>query len=146
MTLLSVTRLRQLLQPYRGNKMYNKEPSQRQLQVGQEIKKIIASMVQRQEIRNIQDVDALVTIMEAQVSPDLKYCNVYFITSDADTNQTVLEGLMLARNYIRKQVGARAGLRYVPELVFRIDESFARVDEIERLLRDPKVSADLQKE
>ena len=102
-------------------------------------------MVQRQEIRNIQDVDALVTIMEAQVSPDLKYCNVYFITSDADTNQTVLEGLMLARNYIRKQVGAKAGLRYVPELVFRIDESFARVDEIERLLRDPKVSADLKK-
>ena len=126
--------------------MYNKEPSQRQLQVGQEIKKIIASMVQRQEIRNIQDINALVTIMEAQVSPDLKYCNVYFITSDTEANKAVLEGLMLARNYIRKQVAAKAGLRYVPELVFRIDESFARVDEIERLLRDPKVSADLQKE
>lgn len=122
----------------------NKEPSQRQLRVGQEIKKIIAGQIERGEVRNLEGIDAMVTIMEARVSPDLKYCNVYFITSDDDQNETVREALQLAANHFRKVVGAKTELRYVPEIVFRVDNSFAEVDRIEKLLRDPKVAQDLQ--
>ena len=85
----------------------------------------------------------MVTIMEARVSPDLKYCNVYFITSDDTKNEEVREGLQLAANHFRKVIGAKTELRYVPEITFRIDNSFAEVDRIEKLLRDPKVAQDL---
>lgn len=121
----------------------NKEPSQRQLRVRQEIKKIIAGQIERGEVRNLEGVNVMVTIMEARVSPDLKYCNVYFITSDDTKNEEVREGLQLAANHFRKVIGAKTELRYVPEITFRIDNSFAEVDRIEKLLRDPKVAQDL---
>lgn len=121
----------------------NKEPSQRQLRVGQEIKKIIAGQIERGEVRNLEGINVMVTIMEARVSPDLKYCNVYFITSDDTKNEEVREGLQLAANHFRKVIGAKTELRYVPEITFRIDNSFAEVDRIEKLLRDPKVAQDL---
>lgn len=67
---------------YRKDKdMAEKEPSQRQLRVGQEIKKILAGEIERGLVRNLEGIDAMVTIMEVRVSPDLKYANVYFITS-----------------------------------------------------------------
>ncbi len=125
--------------------MAEKEPSQRQLRVGQEIKKIIAGQIERGEVRNLEGINVLVTIMEARVSPDLKYCNVYFITSQNDKNEEVREALQLAANHFRKVVGAKTELRYVPEINFRIDESFAQVDKMERLFRDPRVTQDLKK-
>ncbi len=120
-----------------------KEQSQRQLRVGQEIKKIIAGEINQGRVRNLEDIETLVTIMEAQVSPDLKYADVYFITSNKETDEQVLEGLQLAANHFRKIVAAKTSLRFVPEIRFHIDNSFAEVDKIEKLLHDPKVSKDL---
>lgn len=120
-----------------------KEQSQRQLRVGQEIKKIIAAEINQGRVRNLEDIETLVTIMEAQISPDLKYADVYFITSNKDTDEQVLEGLQLAANHFRKVVASKTALRFVPEIRFHIDNSFAEVDKIEKLLHDPKVSKDL---
>lgn len=121
----------------------NKEPSQRQLRVGQEVRKILASMVDKGEIHNLEGIDALVTLTKVHVSPDLKYAAVYVMTTNGESLKEVLNGLQLAANYLRKQVGARLQLRYSPELVFKADDSFERVDQIEKLLRDPKVQRDL---
>lgn len=122
-----------------------KELSQRQLRVGQEIKRIIASLIERDEIRNLHPIDTLVTITEARISPDLKYCHVYFISSEDEKTDEVQKAMQLAAGHIRKQIAQKTNLRFVPEIVFMIDESFAQVDRLERLLRDPKVAQDLQK-
>ncbi len=121
-----------------------KEQSQRQLRVGQEIKKIIAGEIQHENVRNLEGIDALVTITDVQVSPDLKYCNVYFITSNNALNQEVMGGLQLAGGHFRKVIGKKTTLRYVPEINFRLDDTFEEVDKIEKLLHDPKVQRDLK--
>ena len=126
--------------------MADKEPSQRQLRVAQEIKKIIAKFIDRGEVHNLEGINTLVTITKVTVSPDLKYCTVWFITSNNDVIQEVLGGLQLAANFFRKQVGAQASLRFVPEINFRVDKSFEEVDKIEKLLHDPHVSQDLKKQ
>lgn len=123
-----------------------KEPSQRQLRVGQEVRKILASMIEKGEIRNLQSIDTLITITEVKVSPDLKYAFVYLMTSNGEKLKEVMEGLQLAANYLRKQVSAKLQLRYAPELVFKIDDTFEQVDYIEKLLRNPKVQQDLKKQ
>ena len=91
-----------------------KEQSQRQLLVGQEIKRIIAAEINQGRVRNLEGISTLVTVMEAQVSPDLKYADVYFITSNTETDKEVLEGLQLAANHFRKIIGTNSALRYVP--------------------------------
>ena len=123
-----------------------KEQSQRQLRVGQEIKKIIAGEIEHEEVRNLEGINTLVTITEVQISPDLKYANVYFITSHSNKNEEVREALQLAASHFRKVVARRTVLRYVPDFIFRIDNTFAEVDRIEALLRDPKVQEDLRKQ
>lgn len=120
-----------------------KEVSQRQLRVGQEIKRIIAGLIERGEIRNLLEINAMVTVTEARVTPDLKLCNVYIITHPDDKIKEVLLGLQLAAGHIRKEIGKKTELRYIPSINFRVDETFAEVDRIERLLRDPKVQQDL---
>ena len=124
--------------------MAEKEPSQRQLRVAQEIKKIIANFIDRGEVRNLEGINTLVTITKVTVSPDLKYCTIWFITSNGDFIQEVLGGLQLAANYFRKQIANKTSLRYVPEINFRVDKSFEEVDKIEQLLHDPHVAQDLK--
>ena len=120
----------------------NKEPSQRQLRVGQEIKRILAAFIQKGEIRNLEGIDTIVTITEVTVSPDLKYASVYLMTLNNSHLQEVIGGLQLAANYLRKQIAAKMQLRYTPELVFKVDKSFEQVDKIEKLLRDHDILRD----
>lgn len=122
-----------------------KELSQRQLRVGQEIKKIIAEEINFGRVRNLESIDTLVTIMEVTVSPDLKYADVFFVTSDKNLELDVKKALQLAANHFRKVVAARTMLRYVPEIRFQPDTTMAEVDKIERLLHNPKVQQDLKR-
>ena len=57
-----------------------KEQSQRQLRVGQEIKRIIAAEINQGRVRNLEGISTLVTVMEAQVSPDLKSVSYTHLT------------------------------------------------------------------
>ena len=121
-----------------------KELSQRQLRVGQEIKRIIAAEIDSGRVRNIEGIDVLVTIMEARVSPDLKYADVFFVTSNSQKENEVQNGLQLAANHFRKIIASKTALRYVPEIRFFIDDTMAEADKIEKLLHNPKVVHDLE--
>ena len=123
-----------------------KELSQRQLRVGQEIKRIIAEEINQGRVRNLEPIDTLVTIMETIVSPDLKYADVYFVTTNGELDEKAREALQLAANHFRKVVATKTMLRYVPEIRFFIDNTMAEADKIEKLLHDPKVQEDLKKQ
>lgn len=121
-----------------------KELSQRQLRVGQEIKRIIAAEIDFGHVRNLEGIDVLVTIMEARVSPDLKYADVFFVTSNSQKENEVQNGLQLAANHFRKVIASKTALRYVPEIRFFVDDTMAEADKIEKLLHNPKVVQDLE--
>ena len=122
-----------------------KEPSQRQLRVGQEIKKIITSVIERGDLRSKEVRDALITVTEVRVSPDLKYATAYIMTLNGKNLGLVLEMLNEEAWIFKKQIGAKLQLRYTPDINFRVDDTFTEVDRIEKLLRNPKVAQDLAK-
>lgn len=123
----------------------SKEPSQRQLRVAQEIKKIIAGALERGEVRNPLILDNLVTITDVDVSPDLKLCTIYFMTLNGQNLGQIEDDLNAETRGLKKLIAAKLKLRYTPDLNFRMDTSFAEVDRIEKLLRDPKVAKDLER-
>jgi ribosome-binding factor A len=65
-----------------------------------------------------------VTIPKVEVTADLRKAKVYFSTlgNSKDTSST-LEGLKSACSYIRKLIGKRLKLRYIPEFSFYVDKS-----------------------
>lgn len=122
-----------------------KEQSQRQLRVGQEIKKLIAQMLEKGELRNPVLTETFITITEVRVSPDLKYATAYVMTLNGQNLEETISGLNDSEWLFKKQIGAKLQLRYTPSLKFVEDESFKEVDKIERLLNSPKVKEDLAK-
>ncbi len=125
--------------------MAQKEASQRQLRVGQEIKRVLTSALERGEVHSSELLDAFITITEVRVSPDLKYATAYVMTLNGKNLGQVLEKLNEDAWLFKKQIAAKLQLRYTPELNFRVDDTFIEVDKIERLLRNPKVAQDLHK-
>lgn len=121
-----------------------KEPSQRQLRVAQEIRKIIAGALEKGEVRNPLILDNFITITDVDVSPDLKLCTIYFMTLNGHNLGQLEDDLNAETKGMKKLIAAKLKLRYTPDLNFRMDTSFAEVDRIEKLLRDPKVAKDLK--
>ena len=123
-----------------------KAPSQRQLRVGQEIKKVIAEALQRGEVRNPLILENMVTITDVEVAPDLKFCTVYFMTLNGQNLGQIEDDLNAETWGFKKLIAAKIKLRYTPDINFRMDTSFEEVDRIEKLLRDPKVAQDLKED
>jgi ribosome-binding factor A len=121
------------------------ELSQRQLRVGQEIKKVIASTIEKGEVRSPEISEAFITITNVIMSPDLKYATVYIMTLNGKNLGIVLEQLNAEKWIFKKQVASKLKLRFTPDINFRVDDTFDEADRINRLMHDPKVMADLAK-
>ncbi len=91
--------------------------------------------------RGIKDprVTGFVTLTGAKMSPDLKEITVYLsIHAEEKERERTLEGLRAAATFLQREVSRNLRLRYTPHLRFVYDESVARGDRIERLLKEAK--------
>ncbi|MGQ9485981.1 MAG: 30S ribosome-binding factor RbfA [Desulfosoma sp.] len=75
------------------------------------------------------------TVTSVEVSADLRYAKIYycFVGSEKERPQ-VAQALEKARPFIRREIGRRVELRYVPDIQFFFDASFDYGEKIERLL------------
>ncbi|UCD19655.1 MAG: 30S ribosome-binding factor RbfA [candidate division WOR-3 bacterium] len=74
----------------------------------------------------------LVTITTVDVSSDLKTAIVYF--SSLDDKKTGLATLNRAKGYIKSELASRVRMRYIPDIEFRIDDSYEYGRKIDALL------------
>jgi ribosome-binding factor A len=91
--------------------------------------------------RGIKDprVTGFVTVTGAKMAPDLKEITVYVsIHAEEKERERTLEGLRAAATFLQREVSRNLKLRYTPHLRFVYDESVARGDRIERLLKEAK--------
>lgn len=121
------------------------ELSQRQLRVGQEIRKVIATAIEQGEVRSKEISQAFITITQVIMSPDLKYATIYLMTLNGKNLGIVLEQLNADKWLFQKLIAAKLKLRYTPQINFRVDDTFDEADRINELMHDPRVMADLSK-
>ena len=121
-------------------------PSQRQLRVGEELRHALAEIFRRETFRDPDLAGVTLTFTEVRVSPDLRQATVYLMPLGGDARDKVLAGLGRVKSFLRRQVGSIVRLKFVPDLHFRIDESFDEAERIDRLFRDPAVARDLDKD
>jgi ribosome-binding factor A len=80
-----------------------------------------------------------VSVTRVALSRDLRYAKVFFsLYGDETAKQRSLEGLRSALGFIRGELARRLGLRYIPELDFRIDESVEYAFHIEEIIQQIK--------
>jgi len=104
--------------------------------VGDLIREVIGEML----LRDLGDprLEA-VTITAVEVTEDLKRATVFFSAMGSHTQEeTSLHGLQSAAGYIKKKLGRELRLRYVPDLLFKVDHSFDYGSKIDRLIETLK--------
>lgn len=121
----------------------NRSPGQRQLRVGEELRHALAHILERGELRDPVLAATPVTVTEVRTSPDLRQARVYIMPLGGSQQEAVVAALTRARGFLRRRLAGSVELKFVPDLVFRLDRSFEEADRIERALRQPEVTRDL---
>ena len=121
-----------------------KAPSQRQLRIGEEIRHMLANLLERGDIRDPEVAGKVITVTEVSISPDLRNAAVYVIEMGGGDIKALLRGLKRVASFFRHEMAKQMALRTVPALHFHPDTSFDRASRIESLLALPEVRRDLE--
>jgi ribosome-binding factor A len=125
------------------NRQHGKPPSVRQLRVGEMIRHALAEIIARGALDDEALNSRHITVTEVKLSPDLRNATVYALPFGGDEGDAVIKALGRHARFLRGELSRRVELKYMPELTFRLDESFDEADRIDALLRSPAVSRDL---
>ncbi len=126
-----------------GSREEAEGPSQRQLRVGEALRRALTEVLTEGHFRDPDLQDALITVSEVRATPDLKHATAFVTTLGGAGVDTAVAALGRARAYIRGEVAKRVNLRAAPEWHFRADTAFDYAQKIDRALRDPKVAMDV---
>ena len=78
-----------------------------------------------------------VTLTDVRMSKDLRYAYIYYsLLGEEEQKNQAQAGFESAKGFIRKAIGEKLHLRYVPDIQFRYDTSLEQGQKIERLLEE----------
>lgn len=92
-----------------------------------------------QIIREIKDPrvsGVMITVMNSDVSADLKFAKIYYSVLGECDEKELKKGLRSAVPFVRSQLASRLNLRITPELTFVRDEGVKHGAEISKILRE----------
>lgn len=112
----------------------------RQGRLGEEIRKILGSML----LHQIKDprLSSMISISAVDVTSDGSYATCYIAVMDTSKDETeraaneeeILAGLKSASGVMRKEIGNQVRMRRVPQLIFKIDHSMEYSMHIDKIL------------
>ena len=121
-----------------------KEPTQRQLRVGEEIRHLLSAMFSRGDFRDPGLIGEHVTVAEVRVSPDLKNATAFVSRLGQTAITPLLPALKRAAPFLRSELARQMRLRVVPQLSFQPDAALDYAMRMDALLKAPQVARDLE--
>lgn len=90
--------------------------------ISEEVRKVVSQLL----YNGLKDprIKDMTSITRVEVTRDLSFAKIYVsVLGDETEKKETIEGLNSAKGYIRKEIGAKIDLRYIPEPIFSLDES-----------------------
>ena len=112
--------------------------SQRQQRVAEEIRHVLANIIQRGELKAPDLMDLSVTVSEVRVSPDLKNATAFIAPLGGGSSEALATAMNRAAPFIRMRLGKELSLKYLPKVIFEADKSFDYAQKIESILAQSK--------
>ncbi|MBK5927299.1 30S ribosome-binding factor RbfA [Rhodobaculum claviforme] len=120
-----------------------KGPTQRQLRIGELIRRRLAEVLARGEVHD-SDLNTLsITVGEVRMSPDLKVATAFVMPLGGKGLDVALAALARNQGELRHHIGGVLSTKYTPQLRFRPDETFDQIDATRRMFSDPTVQRDI---
>lgn len=110
----------------------------RAVRVGDQILKEVADLL----MQKVKDPRVTgVTLTGIHLSDDLRHARIYYsIFGDKKDILRVQSGLDSAKGFIKREIGIRINLRYMPDIVFQHDPTLETGNQIENLFKKIKVN------
>ncbi|WP_143155447.1 30S ribosome-binding factor RbfA [Loktanella atrilutea] len=118
-------------------------PNQRQLRLGELIRRRLSELLQRGEIHDPDLSRMMITVGEVRCSSDLSVATAFVLPLGGDNKEEALLALRKSRHEIRREVAKVLNIKYAPEIRFEIDDTFDRMDATRALFERDDVKADL---
>ena len=118
--------------------------SVRLLKVGERVRHVLSELLTRQQVHDDTLTAHQISVTEVRMSPDLRHATVFVKPLLGADEDAVLKALRVHDRYLKTEVARRVNTKYAARLKFLLDESFDEGGHIDRLLRSPKVAADLK--
>lgn len=107
--------------------------SQRQLQIGENIKRLMSEILMREDFLFVNN--NVITILEADVSPDAKNVKIYVdIFGDDSKKQITFDKLSSRTLHFRFELAKKIKLRVMPEINFVLDKTNDNASIIENII------------
>ena len=119
------------------------EPSIRVLRVGEQMRHILAEILQRGDVHDDVLASHVVSVTEVRMSPDLRHATVFIKALMGREEEAVLKALRTNTAYLQREVARRVKLKFAAKLKFIADDSFEEGGHIDAILRSPIVARDL---
>ena len=103
----------------------------RQLRVNELLKRELSIIITRE----LSFAEALVTINQVDVTPDLKNAHVYVSVLGNGSNKVIAE-LEANRAMLQSELAKHVVLKYTPHLVFHLDDSIERGTRVIKILQE----------
>ena len=113
--------------------------------VGEEIKKVVAELIQNE----IEDprLPNFTTVTAVEVTRDLSYATIFVSAlGDGEQIETTLNVMESAKKFIRYRIGQEIRLRNVPEIRFKYDNSIAEGNRISKIIDEVIAKDKLKRE
>jgi ribosome-binding factor A len=95
--------------------------------IQREVAEILLTKVRDPRVGNV-------TITGLRLSDDLKMARIYFsVIGDKDQVKRVHAGLDSCKGFLKKELGQRLSLRYIPQIKFEYDPSLERSNHMDKL-------------
>ena len=119
-----------------------RQPSQRQLRVGELLRHALIAALARGEVRDPALQGVSVTVTEVRLGPDLRSATAYVMPLGGVGTAEVVEALQRAAPFLRGVIARSVRLRSVPTLSFAADTTFDHAAKIDALLRGTGADSD----
>ncbi len=119
-------------------------PSQRQLRVGELIRRTLSDVLMRGEIHDPDLNRMSITVGEVRTSPDLRIATAYVMPLGGKDADEAIKALARNKHELRRFIGKVTNLKFTPDLRFMIDETYSQMDATRRLFSDETVQRDIQ--
>src|SRR4051794_11083263 len=114
------------------------DSSVRLLRVGEQVRHVLASVLQRGDVHDDVLANHMVSVTEVRMSPDLRHATVFVKPLLGKEEEVVLKALRTNTAYLQREVANRVRMKFAAKLKFVSDESFDEGSHIDKILRSPK--------
>jgi ribosome-binding factor A len=121
-------------------------PSQRMLRAGELIRHALADVFMRGETGDPELEKIKCSVVEVQMSPDLKIATAFVRPLIQGQEQKLLYACTRNQKYMRGLIAPKVDMKFMPQLRFRTDTALDYASRIDDLLKSPAVARDLSQD